>query len=88
MISHKLGIIGPNLQIAPPFVHPAYFNRPIYRFPTKNTLANLRQGLVYDSPAPEQNRYGKQQASQFNRASAPQNRNMRGMNYPFNQQKN
>ena len=57
--------------------------------PTKNTPANLlRQGIVYDNPAPAQNRYGSQQANQFNRASTAQNRNMRGMNYPFNQQKN
>ena len=88
MNSHKLGIVGLNLQIAPPFVHPAYLNRPIYRFPTKNTPANLlRQGIVYDSPVPAQNRYGSQQANQFNRASIPQNRTMRGMNYPLNQQK-
>ena len=74
---------------SPPFVHPAYVNRPIYWFLTKNTPANLlRQGIVYDSPAPAQNRYGSQQANQFNRASILQNRNMRGMNYPFNQQKN
>ena len=74
---------------SPPFVHPAYVNRPIYRFPTKNTPANLlQQGIVYDNPAPAQNRYGSQQANQFNCACTPQNRNMRGMNYPFNQQKN
>ena len=73
---------------SPPFVHPAYVKRPVYRFPTKNTPAQLlRQGIVYDSPAPAQNRYSSQQANQFNRASIPQNRTMRGMNYPFNQQK-
>ena len=44
---------------SPPFVHPAYVNRPVYRFPTKNTPQNLlRQGIVYDSPA--QDRYGMQ----------------------------
>ena len=74
---------------SPPFVHPAYVNRPVYRFPTKNTPQNLlRQGIVYDSPAPAQNRYSIQQANQFNHASIPQSRNMRGMNFPFNQQKN
>ena len=26
---------------SPPFVHPAYANRPVYRFPTKNTPQNL-----------------------------------------------
>ena len=71
---------------SPPFVHPAYVNRPVYRFPTKNTPQNLlRQGIVYDSPV--HNRYSTQQSNQFNRASNPQNRNMRGMNFPFNQQK-
>ena len=74
---------------SPPFVHPAYVIRPVYRFPTKNTPQNLfRQGIVYDSPAPVQNRYSTQQLNQSNRASNPQNRNMRGMNFPFNQQKN
>ena len=71
----------------PPFVHPAYVNRPVYRFPTQNTPQNLlRQGIVYDSPA--QDRYGMQKAKEFSRAGALQSRNMRGMNYPFNQQKN
>ena len=73
---------------SPQFVHPSYVNRSIYRFTTKNNPANLlRQGISYNSPAPAQTRYGSQQANQFNRAKAPQNRNMRGMNYPFNQQK-
>ena len=72
---------------SPPFVHPAYVNRPVYRFPTKNTRQNLlRQGIVYDSPA--QDRYGMQKAKEFSRAGALQSRNMRGMKYPFNQQKN
>ena len=72
---------------SPPFVHPAYVNRPIYRFPTKNTPQNLlRQGIVYNSPA--QDRYGMQKTKEFSRAGAFQNRNMRGRNFPFNQQKN
>ena len=88
MNSHKLGIIGLNLQIAP---HLSIQLMLIHQFISsllKNTPANLRQGIVYDSPAPAQNRYGSQQANQFNPVSIPQNRNMRGMNYPFNQQKN
>ena len=37
---------------SPPFVHPAYVNRPIYRFPTENTPQKLlTQGIAYDSPA-------------------------------------
>ena len=47
----------------------------------------LRQGIVYDSLMPVQDRCGSQQATQFNCANAPRNRNMKGMNYPFNQQK-
>ena len=74
---------------SPPFVHPAYVNRSIYRFPTKNTPANLfRQGIFYDSQTAAQDRYGMQKAKEFSRAGALQNRNVRGMNYPFNQQKN
>ena len=89
MSSHKLGIMRTEPSDSALFVHPAYVNRPIYRFPTKNTPANfLRQGIVYDSITAAQNRCGSQQANQFNRANATQNRNMRGMNYPFNQQKN
>ena len=56
--------------------------------PNKNTPQNLlRQGIVYDSPALVENRYNTQQLNQSNRASNPQSRNIRGMNYPFNQQK-
>ena len=69
---------------SPPFVHTAYVIRPVYRFTTKNTPQNLlRQGIIYDSP--KQDRYGMQKAKEF---SALQIRNMRGMNFPFNQQKN
>ena len=46
---------------SPQFVHRSYVNRPIYQFPTKTTPANLlRQGIVYDSPASSQTRYGSQ----------------------------
>ena len=71
MNSHKLCTEPSD---SPPFVHPAYFNRRIYRFSTKNTLANLlRQGMVYDSQTAAQDRYGMQKAKKFSRAGALQN---------------
>ena len=74
---------------SPPFVHPAYVNRPIYRSSTKITPAKLfRLGILYDSQSAAQDRYGMQKAKELSRAGALQNRTMRGMIYPFTQQKN
>ena len=74
---------------SPPFVHPAYVNRPVDWFPTKITPANLlRQGIVFDSQIAAQDRYCMQKAKELSRAGALQKRTMRGMIYPFNQQKN